>query len=116
MQSNDWRRIGIVASTVWAIAGANAGMHLAVAPAISAYSTCLQSHNADSSDCRRNLHRDWSQHSGDRLEYAALVGLGPLPMAWLIAYGVSSLLQRRRSAEQQSGGRVLNQRAQARAA
>lgn len=57
-------------------AAGNAGLHLAVAPATSAYRTCMESPIADAAACRANLHRDWADYNGDRLTYAAVLGLG----------------------------------------
>jgi hypothetical protein len=42
--------------------------------------------STDAGECRLNLHRDWAKYSGDRLNYAALVGLAPLPIGWLIGW------------------------------
>jgi hypothetical protein len=90
MQTHEWQRWGIIATLIWAVAGGNAGMFLAVAPATSAYQTCLKSHDVDRGDCQRNLRSDWTKYSGDRLAYAALVGLAPIPIVWLIALGLSA--------------------------
>lgn len=60
-------------------------MHLAVAPATLAYQTCVE--KTDGRECQVNLHRDWAEYSGDRLRYAAVLGLAPIPIAWLMAYG-----------------------------
>ena len=76
----------MVASIIWAAAAGNAGLHLAVAPAISAYRTCLESPIADVAACRANLHRDWADYKGDRLTYAAVLGLGPIPIGWLAGW------------------------------
>jgi len=81
-----WVEIASIASVVWAIAGSNAGMHLAVAPATSAYRACLENHRANSSECGVILHRDWAMYSGDRLSYAALIGLAPIPVGWLAGW------------------------------
>ena len=82
----NWLVSGIVASVIWAAAAGNAGLHLAVAPAISAYRTCMESPIADAAACRANLNRDWADYSGDRLTYAAVLGLGPIPIGWLAGW------------------------------
>lgn len=87
MQLN-WPTWGVIASVIWAITGSNAGMYLAVAPATLAYRKCVESHGSDARECQFNLHRDWAKYSGDRLNYAALVGLAPIPIGWLIGWGV----------------------------
>lgn len=48
----------------------------------------MKSPGTDASECRANLHRDWAKYSGDRLYYAALVGLAPIPIGWLIGWVV----------------------------
>ena len=54
-----WVEIASIASVAWAIAGSNAGMLLAVAPATTTYRVCLDTHGADSSECKVILRRDW---------------------------------------------------------
>ncbi|MGZ8399712.1 MAG: hypothetical protein ACXWVI_00195 [Methyloceanibacter sp.] len=61
-------------------------MHFAVAPATSAYRACLESPAGDSGQCRATFHRDWAIYSGDRLSYAVLVGLVPIPFGWLAGW------------------------------
>ena len=95
MRTNEWIRWGAIASVIWAIAGGNAGLHFAVSPATSAYRTCISNPDANLDDCKRNLHQDWSKYSGDRVTYAALVGLAPLPIGWMIAYGLVASVRRR---------------------
>jgi hypothetical protein len=83
-----WVRLGIVISVVWMIAGGNAGMHLAVAPATTAYRACIESKGSGEAVCLRNLHLDWDAQSGNRMSYAALGALVPLPLIWLMAYAI----------------------------
>ena len=83
---DNWLACGVVASVIWAAAAGNAGLHLAVAPAISAYRTCMESPIADAAACQAHLHRDWTDYSGDRLAYAAVLGLGPIPIGWLAGW------------------------------
>jgi hypothetical protein len=68
------------------IAAGNAGIHLAVAPATTAYRACVESSMSDDAECRHNLHFDWNATSGDRIAYAAFAALVPLPLLWLMAY------------------------------
>ncbi len=79
-----WRLWGVAASIIWALVGGNAGVHLAVAPAISAYQACVQGQGAHGRECQINLHRDWAEQSGRRLSYAIMIGLVPIPVAWVI--------------------------------
>lgn len=75
-------------SGIWMIAAGNAGMHLAVAPATTAYRSCIESRSTDDAQCLRKLHLDWQASSGDRIAYAALGALAPLPLIWLMAYAI----------------------------
>lgn len=81
-------RLGLVISVIWMIAGGNAGMHLAVAPATEAYRACVESKASGDTECLRNLHLDWEAHSGNRISYAALAALVPLPLIWLMVYAI----------------------------
>ena len=81
-------RLGLAISVVWMIAAGNAGMHLAVAPATEAYRACVESKGSGDAECLRNLHLDWEATNGDRISYAALGALVPLPLIWLMAYAI----------------------------
>ncbi len=94
MRTSEWIRRGIVASIIWAIAAGNAGVHFAVSPATSAYRTCIGSPDTNLDDCKRKLHQDWSLYSGDRVTYAALAGLAPVLIGWLIGYALVPSLRR----------------------
>jgi len=83
-------RLALVMSVIWMIAAGNAGMHLAVAPATTAYRACVESKISDEAECRRNLHFDWEAVSGDRIPYAAFAALVPLPLLWLTAYAIAN--------------------------
>ena len=96
--------IALLASLVWAIAGANAGMHLAVAPATSAYRSCMETTRAEQSECRATLYRDWSTYGARRLPYAAMLGLAPIPIAWLIGW---FLVGNRRSANDRQRNQLV---------
>jgi hypothetical protein len=79
-------RWAIAGSFAWAITGANAGMHLAVAPAARAFQTCIE--KAENPECLARLRHDWATYSGDRLSYALMVGLMPIPFVWLIGWTI----------------------------
>jgi hypothetical protein len=90
MQMSRSFRLALVISAIWMIAAGNAGMHLAVAQATTAYRSCIESKNSDDAECRRNLHFDWEAASGDRISYAAFAALVPLPLIWLMAYAITN--------------------------
>ena len=79
--------IAAVASVAWAIAGANAGMHLAVAPAVSAYRVCVDRPRRGQRQMpRRCFIAICEVYAGDRLSHALLVGLAPIPFGWLAGW------------------------------
>jgi hypothetical protein len=84
-------RWAIAASLIWAITGANAGMHLAVAPVTLPYRTCLET--APETQCLAELRREWPNYSDDRIRYALLIGLTPVVIGW--ALGAAVLRSRR---------------------
>lgn len=94
---NEWRRFGLCAAVAWGFAGSYWGALLAVEPAIFAYRECLKGQTADPSACQANLHRDWSHYSGNRLSYAALVGLAPIPIVLVVAFGLTRRRHRKQS-------------------
>ena len=93
MQISESFRLAFVMSVVWALAASNAGMHLAVAPATSAYRSCLETKISDNTACLRNLNLDWEGQGDNRIRYAALAALVPLPLIWLAAYAIISGLR-----------------------
>jgi len=90
MQISESFRLAFVMSVAWALAAGNAGMHLAVAPVRTAYRSCLETKISDNTECLRNLNLDWEGHGGNRIRYAALAALVPLPVIWLTAYAIMS--------------------------
>jgi hypothetical protein len=90
MQISESFRLAFVMSVLWALAAGNAGMHLAVAPVRTAYRSCLETKISDNPACLRNLNLDWEGHSGNRIRYAALAALVPLPLIWLAVYAIMS--------------------------
>jgi hypothetical protein len=80
---NGWQRIGIVLSVVWAIVGGLWGRKLM----FQEWATCLETyHDLDWCDTNYQwaLDAEWPM--------AAIVGLVPIPIAWLLAYALIGLV------------------------
>jgi hypothetical protein len=75
-------RWGVAASFAWAITGANAGAHLAVAPVTLTYQECVE--KSEDRHCLTGLRRDWPAYSSDRVTYALMVAAIPIPIGWLL--------------------------------
>lgn len=101
---NAWRRFGLCAAIAWGFAGSYWGALLAVEPAIFAYRECMSTQPADPSACHAKLYRDWSHYSGNRLSYAVLVGLAPIPIVLLVAFGLTRRRDRKHSSRQGAPG------------
>ena len=82
----NWLASGVAASVIWAAVAGNAGLHLAVAPAVSAYQTCMESPIADAAGVPGQSSSGLGEYSGDRITYAAVLGLGPIPIGWLAGW------------------------------
>jgi hypothetical protein len=90
---NGWKRIGLVLSVVWAVVGAFWGWKLALDPEYEVLHACLNAATTlEGSDyC-------WASHS-KALSYtrpwnsAAIVGLAPIPITWLLVWGLVAVVR-----------------------
>lgn len=93
---NGWQRLGIVASVVWALYGVWWGLKLRYDPIWETYSDCLGA--ADSGlgtdeACRGMLQQSLAVADVDKWLATAFVALVPIPIAWLIVYGLLRLVR-----------------------
>ncbi len=99
-----WQRIGLVISIVWALGGGYWGYELgnrwnesAREDASSRLYQCLNDENlGPSSEICDQREREIDRIRAYRWPTAALVGLGPIPVAWAIAYFAAAVVRRRR--------------------
>jgi hypothetical protein len=90
---NRWQRIGIMLSVVWAIFGGIGGWQHTHHQIDEKFKVCLDTIEtaSDLQDCRQTRFRALAVQRGYG---AALVGLAPIPVAWLLAYASVALARR----------------------
>jgi hypothetical protein len=87
---NGWHRIGIVLSVIWAIVGGWWGFH-AADHATADYQACLKSSTYWEA-CRQAFAYNYAAAINARWYNAALVGLAPIPIGWLIGYALADVV------------------------
>jgi hypothetical protein len=88
-----WARIGIVLSTLWAVIGSVWALDLLFEPVYQNYATCQTLIIATPSDCRHLFEAQLEDARRRRVAAVAIVGLGPIPLAWLVLYALVALLR-----------------------
>jgi hypothetical protein len=90
---NRWQRTGIVLSVVWAIVGTTWGWRHAEDQITEDFKACVRAieTRSDLQACRETRFRALTVR---RAYSAALVGLAPISVAWLIAYALVALVGR----------------------
>ena len=93
---NGWQRIGIVVSVLWAIGGGLWGNNIGIHEgdyATHALGRCLDEPGSDWKACEDVFNKDWPEAIKYHWYYAAFVGLVPIPIVWLMAYGILMLIR-----------------------
>jgi hypothetical protein len=107
MRLNGWQRIGIVASVCWFVVGGFWINSLVInglgASVKTEYRHCLDRHSfqpdgsvpadTDWGPCDKKFEADWSAAVADHWSYAAAYTLIPIPIAWLVVYGLVALVR-----------------------
>ena len=88
-----WARIGIVLSIVWAIMGGIWALNLLFGPVYQNYATYQTLISASPSDCQQLFQTQLADARGRRITAVAIVGLGPIPVAWMLVYGLVALVR-----------------------
>ena len=104
MRLNGWQRIGIVASVVWVIGGGFWGNTVGLSQGDYVKLTleqCLAARSiqpdgtiprdADWGPCYAKFEKDWPEAVKDHWYYAAAFAFIPIPLAWLVVWGMVSL-------------------------
>jgi hypothetical protein len=101
MRSKGWRRVGIGLSIVWLLAGGYWANSRALHKgdfAVRQFAVCLEgSSNPGNAGgpCLDQFTRDYTHAIKDHWRDALIVGIVPIPIAWLLVYGVIGWTRRR---------------------
>jgi hypothetical protein len=89
----NWQRVGIVAAVVWAIMGVFLTEQILYSLTYGSFFTCART-ITDLSTCMQNLNKDLANAEVWRWGMYALVALAPIPIAWLVVYGLIGIVRR----------------------
>jgi hypothetical protein len=92
---NGWQRLGIIASCLWAIGGALWGNEIGLHEGdwvMQTYAFCLR-RQIDWGPCQQALDNAWPDAIRYHWWYAAILGLAPIPLGWLLAYAGVGLVR-----------------------
>jgi hypothetical protein len=98
---NRWQRIGIGLSVVWFLAGGYWADNMALHKgdfAVPQFARCLEnSENPGNASgvCLTQFQKDYSAAIKNHWRDAFIVGIVPIPVAWLLVYGAIGLTRRR---------------------
>jgi hypothetical protein len=101
MELNRWRQIGIVLSIIWATVAWFYARHVDLdihSDVLNAELTrCVGlSSEKEQSDCIKRAREDFVESFQADWLYILALALAPIPVGWLIAYGVVALTRRNR--------------------
>jgi len=97
-----WKRVGVVLSVVWLLAGgywANSRDLHKGDFAVRQFTLCMansRSPDNASGTCLDQFDRDYAHAIRHHWRDALIVGIVPIPVAWLLVYGLMGLVRRRR--------------------
>jgi hypothetical protein len=78
---------------VWAILGSLWALNLLFEPVYKNYATCRTLIIVSPSDCRQLFETQFADARQRRLTAVAVVGFGPIPIAWLLVYALVVLVR-----------------------
>jgi hypothetical protein len=91
---NGWQRIGIVISVLWFIGGGiwgnDRGLHEGDWT-VSDYKNCLDTHPNDWPGCQQKSEKNYIWATRNHWYSAAIFAVVPIPIGWLLAWGLVSL-------------------------
>jgi len=101
MRIKTWRRVGVTLSFVWLLVGGywgnSAGLHRGDF-AVKQFTVCMENSatpgNA-SGVCLDQFERDYAEAIKDHWREALITAIVPIPVAWLLVYGLIGLVRRR---------------------
>lgn len=95
LRLNGWQRIGFLISVVWLFGGAFWGNEIGLRQgdwASLQLQSCCAGPNANLDACDQEFRKAWSAAISDHWAYAGFVGIVPIPLGWLIVYGIIALV------------------------
>ena len=108
MRLNRWQRGGIVLSVVWAVVGGIWGLSAVDNPTALQRAFCdamgqlyartpdyLEPHDPapEQDDCYTVTADRWKKYGHDRVIIPLIFGLAPIPIAWLVIYGLVGVVR-----------------------
>lgn len=96
MRLNGWQRIGVLTSIVWLLGGAYWGNEIGLRQgdwAVLQLRSCYEGANANLNACDKEFSGAWSAAISDHWMYASFLGVVPIPLGWLVIYGVIALVR-----------------------
>lgn len=114
MRLSGWQRIGVVASVVWALYGAYWGNELGLHEGHWAEiqeDICAAEPHGDLNAWEQQFNKDWEAATQYHWYYAAFVGLVPIPLAWLTAFGAIRLIRWIQTGFNPSARQIVKRRA-----
>jgi hypothetical protein len=100
MGLSGWQRVGIVLSVVWLLVGGYWGNSMGLHKgdfAVTQFTVCMEnsgSPNNASGVCLDQFDKDYAGAIKDHWREALIVGIVPIPVAWLLVYGLIGLVRR----------------------
>jgi hypothetical protein len=94
--------VGVVFSVVWLLVGGYWGNSMGLHKgdfAVTQFAACMEnsrSPNNASGVCLDQFDKDYAEAIKDHWWEALIVGIVPIPVAWLLVYGLMGLVRRRR--------------------
>lgn len=91
LRLNGWKRVGVLTSIFWLFGGAFWGNSIGFHQgdwALIQLRSCEAAPNANLDLCDREFNKAWSSSVSDHWIYAGLVGVVPILLGWLTAYGI----------------------------
>jgi hypothetical protein len=102
MGLSGWKRVGVVLSVVWLLAGGywgdSRGLHKGDF-AVTQFTLCMEnSRSPDNASgvCLDQFDKDYAGAIKDHWREALMVGIVPIPVVWLLVHGLMGLARRRR--------------------
>jgi hypothetical protein len=96
-----WRRVGVVLSVVWLFVGGywgnSTGLHKGDF-AVKQFALCMENSGSPgnaSGVCLDQFNKDYVEAIKDHWWDALIIGVVPIPVAWLLVYGLSGLMRRK---------------------